>query len=496
MIWAASRFGPRGAAFSTLLTATIAVVCTAAGVGPFARPTLLQGLFSLQTFMAVAAASTLVLACAIAERDRAVAAHARSESRASFVAHASAVLSKSLSLDATVDSLTRLLVPELADWCTIVLRDLSDGLLRRVAVVHADPAKAAAVERYRATFPPEGHRGPAVLAILETREAALIPVVGDAELEATAQSPEHLEVMRQLGVSSALLVPLIARDQVSGVLSLLRSSAGQSYTTEDLALAEDLAARAGLALDNSRLYELAQRAIRAREETLAIVSHDLKNPLAAILSRAKLVEQSPPPDRALTWVTEQAEGIRRSVQQMTTLIDQLLDTEMLRSGKVSLDCQTVSARVLVEEAIASYAPNAKAHGSELVAAFGDSRAEQVEVLADRPRVLQILSNLVGNALKFTPSGGHVWLSVSPAKDAVWFEVRDDGPGIPAADQPRIFNRFWHGRGGGVGLGLFIVKQLVQAHGGDVRVLSEGQGCSLSFSLPKGGRRIQSKSRTT
>jgi two-component system, sensor histidine kinase and response regulator len=257
-----------------------------------------------------------------------------------------------------------------------------------------------------------------------------------------------------------------------------RRQLAEAHTRE---LQREQQARAQAEADMRRMEGLKQKAeaaTRARDDVLATVSHDLKNPLGTIYTSAALLldmEMSADAQR------RQLEIIRRTAQRMDRLIQDLLDVSRMEAGRFSVEPQNESARGLVLEARELLNSIATAKGIDLRLALPDY---DVAVNADRHRVLQVFSNLIGNAVKFTPEGGTVTVVVEHAGEQVNFSVHDTGSGIADVDLPRIFDRFWHGtEGGGSGLGLAIVRGVVEAHGGVVTAESTADGAVFRFSLP-------------
>ncbi|MHB8419756.1 MAG: GAF domain-containing sensor histidine kinase [Myxococcales bacterium] len=437
------------------------------------------------TLAALAGAAAIVatvaaLAIALVRRGRAL---AEKERRATFLAEASRTLVEELGYEATLNKVARLVVPAIADWCSFTAIDES-GLLRRVAVVHRDPGKQRLAEDYALRFPPTSHRPGAAHSSVVAGDGVLIPVVSDEELRRMAQSLEHLAAMRRLGASSSIVVPLFARGRVLGGLSLLRASPGHPYGEADLALAREVADRAALAIDAARLLEQAKQEIRRREDLMAIVSHDLKNPLAGVLTRANLLldRAAPEADRE-SWLRGHAEAIRRSALRMTSLIDDLLDAERAAAGHLQLALDRHPVGALIEEALSGFHGSAEERALRLRVELA---RPDLAVRCDRGRALQILSNLVANAVKHSPQGGEIVAGAAQIASEVQLWVADGGPGIAREDQPRLFDRYWHGDAGGTGLGLYIVKTLTEAHGGHAWVESEPtRGSRFCVTLPSG-----------
>jgi signal transduction histidine kinase len=238
-----------------------------------------------------------------------------------------------------------------------------------------------------------------------------------------------------------------------------------------------------VAIDNARLYERAQGAIRAREDVLSFVSHDLRNPLMGILLTTEtLLNAVHGEERRKGW--KQLERIRRGVQQMRHMIDDLLDVASLDSGRLTVKLADHDVRKLFEEMASTLAPLA---AEKRIALRFDVSPEGVTMHCDRDRVIQVLSNLIGNSIKFTPDGGSVVVAASQAGTQALVTVSDSGPGIPASVRPHIFERFWQAEETarkGRGLGLYIAKGLVEAQGGAIWVDSKpDEGTTFSFTLP-------------
>jgi signal transduction histidine kinase len=276
-------------------------------------------------------------------------------------------------------------------------------------------------------------------------------------------------------------LPLVSRGQSIGLAAAI-SREGAPFTTADAPLFAELARRASLAIDNARLYRESQQAVRAREQVLAVVSHDLRNPLSAISLGAGLLRTS---ETLGAEDREQVETIEVSAKRMNRLIDDLLDVTRLEGGKrLPVEPSSTDVHGLFAEAEELFRAQA-AVGS---VSIGYEVAPGLpRVYADRDRIMQVLSNLIGNALKFVPSGGSIGVSAASSGGEVLFSVADDGPGIPAGNLGDIFKPYWQARGAermGAGLGLKIARGIVEAHGGKIGVESEaGKGTRFYFTLP-------------
>ncbi|WP_223637805.1 PAS domain-containing sensor histidine kinase [Corallococcus sp. EGB] len=393
-----------------------------------------------------------------------------------FLADVGPRLAVSLSSRTTLATVAALAVPALADWCAVACLDGS-GRIQRMEHAAADPRMAERLRALEAASGPESVLPASLIAaVRRTGRPVLLPEPG-----ADAGDAAPWEPLRPLAPRSAILVPLRGRERDLGVLLLATSEASRRYGAREQAQAEELARRAALAIDNARLYERAEQAIRMREEVLRIVAHDLRAPLNVIQLSARMLEKHLPPGDG---PRRRLETLQKSVQRANRLIQDLLDVARMEGGSLAVERRPLEVAPLILETLEQHRGLAESRCLQLQAHVPDGVPR---VLADPERLSQILSNLLGNALKFTPEGGRVLLRVQPEAGQVRFLVSDTGPGIAAEDRPRIFERFWQAgqkRGEGAGLGLAIVKGLVEAHGGQVGVDSTpGAGSTFFFTLP-------------
>lgn len=403
-----------------------------------------------------------------------------------FLAEAGPRLAGSLESRTTLATVARLAVPTLADWCIVELVG-EEGRILAIEGAASSPEKSRQLDAFIAAQPRDvSRRGNVVMGVLQTGRPALLPEVPGGALEAIGRNPEHLALLRLLDPRSAIIVPLRARGHILGVAVLCTSDPERRYGTRDLTLAEELASRAALAIDNARLHEKSEQATRMRDEVLRVVAHDLRTPLNVISLSASTLLKRPPGQRA--GDTRPLESIRKAVERSHRLIQDLLDVARMDGGCLSVERAPVETAALVRDALELHRELAETKSLRLTA---DVPEDVPPLLADHDRVLQILSNLIGNALKFTPGGGQVSVHVVPEGDMLRFSVRDTGAGIAAGDLPHLFEPFWQARAGGregTGLGLAIVKGLVDAHGGRLWVESRlGLGSTFSFTLPAAPR---------
>lgn len=401
-----------------------------------------------------------------------------------YLTEATALLASSLEYEQTLRRVATLAVPILGDLC--VLDMVEDGALRMLALVDVDAeSERMAREMRRAYMPALGSNHP-IAQVQQSSKPILWPVITEDMLRAASTDEEHLELAVRMKSRSALFVPLAARGRVLGVLSCW--SRTRQLGAEDLVLATELARRAGLAVDHSRMYADAQRASRERDEVLAVVSHDLRNPISTIAMCASALQDPVPP--GTEDVRSMAEIIQHSADWAQRIIRDLLDATSIEAGRLSLDRKPAPAADILAATREIFLPHAQSGDIELLV---ECDADLPLMDVDRERVMQVLFNLLGNALKFTPAGGRVIVhaALDQTGTAIRISVTDTGHGIPADQLPHVFDRYWQlhrTRRGGAGLGLAIVKGIVAAHGGEVQVAStEGVGSTFTFMLPAAAR---------
>lgn len=414
------------------------------------------------------------------------------QQRLAFLAEASTLLVSSLDYETTLSSVACLAVPFLADWCAVHVAE-AEGSVHQLALAHAEMLNvglagdmqsgdgAGFLEPY-----------PVIHRVLRTSCSAFFPEIPPA-MDGTGCLDDDLASLRELGVASLMVVPLVAHGRTLGTMSFACSGAERRYSTADLALAEDLAHRAALAMDNARLYDEIQEAVRIRDEFLSSVSHDLKTPLTAIKGRAQLLRrrsQRRDERNSHDWMVEGLAQIDSTATRMSTLINELLDISRLQIGQpLELVRQPTDLVQLVRQEVAE-----RSH-QDIGQCDIEVETELPSLIGswDVDRLGRVLANLIANALKYSPEGGKIILRLTREETSGegWavLDVIDQGIGIPAADLPHIFEPFIRagnvvGRISGTGLGLAGAQRIIEQHGGTIQVTSqEGAGSTFTLRLP-------------
>ncbi|HYR08413.1 MAG TPA: ATP-binding protein, partial [Longimicrobium sp.] len=408
----------------------------------------------------------------------------RAERERELLVAAGEVFASSLEPHEMLRRIAALAVPAHADWCIIdVLSE--DGTLEVAESAAADPRKhdllRALLERYPHSDSPERHP---VGRVLQSGEPVLVPATDPAALRPVAADAEHQRLIDQLDPRSFLVVPLVARGRILGAMTLAASESGRVLGARDVEIAADLARRTALEVEKGRLVERLRHALQARDQVLAYVAHDVRSPLGGIGLLAEMLIRAPGTEEERR---RSLNSILQAARQIDRLIQDLLDASRLQAGRLRLHVAAEAVGPVIRETVLVLGPAAGQAGVELRL---DVPERVPPVLADRDRLLQVLSNLLGNAIKFTPPGGTITLGVRPAEGEMLFSVSDTGRGIEAEDLPRLFDRFWQAertREGGAGLGLAIARGLVEAHGGRIWAESRpGEGSTFSFTLPHAG----------
>ena len=396
---------------------------------------------------------------------------------------ASRVLASTLDYENTLQAVARLAVGELADWCAVDLVDENDQI-RQVVVSHKDEAKIKWAKELNKRYPSD-YAGPTGVGnVLRTGLPEIYSEISDQMLVAAARDAEHLAMMRDLQIRSALVVPMVARGRTLGAMTLISTELGRRYGDADQALALELATRAAIAIDNAQLYRSALGASDAKSAFLATISHELRTPLNAIMGYTSLLEEGI--EGALsTPQVAQLGRIRASANHLLGLIDEVLTFSRVEAGKEVVRREDVDLRALVRAAVAMVGPTANAKGIGI-----RDECREIRLDTDEGKLRQIVLNLLSNAIKFS-DGGEVTITSRVNGEMVSVAVADRGIGLAPENLERIFDPFWQveqkstRRVGGTGLGLSVSRSLARLLGGDVTVESSTKkGSTFTVTLPK------------
>ncbi|MDC0713086.1 ATP-binding protein [Stigmatella sp. ncwal1] len=410
------------------------------------------------------------------------------ETSTRFLAEASAVLSSSLDYEDTLSNVARLTVPDLADWCTVDLKQPGEPF-RRVAVAAAaseDAALARQVQHIHLDL--EKHRShPSAQAFLQQQPVLIEQIHLERFLE-NARNEEHARLIRTIRPLSFIAAPLVERGRAFGVLSFFSTRSGRRYTAKDLAFLEELAHRVALSVENARLYQEAQKAIRLRDEFLSIASHELKTPLTPLSLKLQMLsrEVKRQPDSPLRRSVEDYIVIgTRQVKKLSELVSDLLDVTRIAGGRLRLEPEPLTLDLLIREVVGRYEPEAARMGSRLQLDLQASVVGHWDLL----RLEQVITNLVDNAIKYG-AGKPIHVGLHTRGNRAKLSVRDEGIGIAPQALSRIFGRFERAVSerhyGGLGLGLYITRTIVEAMGGSIQAESAlGEGATFTLELPLG-----------
>ncbi len=409
----------------------------------------------------------------------------RSEARLRFLADASAILGESVDYRQALQRVADIAVPRLADWCAVDVLEWMGGVTP-VAIAHTDSDGLALVSEIWERWPPDPSSHGSVYEVLRTRGPILVPELSPEQLDAAAQDADHLALLRQLDLRSVVVVPLEARGEVLGALTLAQGASGRRMDEADLEVALELGRRAGAAIDVARLVWEAQENARLREEFIAVASHDMRTPLAAVRGYAQLAlreldrEAAVDPESLRRWLRD----IDASVDRLAHLVSELLDATLVRADQpVPLNLAPTTLGSILREVVERHGELTDGH--RFVVRIPE---DEPEGLWDRPRLVRVVDNLVGNAIKFSPDGGEVRLESGELDGRAFLAVSDAGIGIPASDRQRIFNPMYRGGNAGqvigTGLGLSGSRRLVELMGGTIEVASQlGKGSTFTVWLP-------------
>lgn len=400
----------------------------------------------------------------------------RTEQTLLFLAESSKSLSSLVDYRSTLQKIASLSVPHFADWCTVDMLE-GDGSVQRLAVAHVDPTKVDLAEEIYRRYPPRPDADHGVMKVLRTGEAELVPEIPSTLLQNVAHDAEHLAMLHQLCLTSYICVPLRVNDSVLGCVTFVGAGSGRHYSEADLSMAADLAHRAAVAIQNALLYQQVREADRRKDEFLAMLAHELRNPLAPIRSGLELLAIESGEHREIV------ELMQSQVEHVVRLVDDLLDVSRIMRGKVELRKQIVKLTDLIQRSVTAVRPNVDNRQQQLTVV---AEVDPIFLNADPVRIVQVIENLLTNASKYMDVNGKITLTVERHSDTAVITVQDTGVGIDKELLPHVFELFTQSSRsidraqGGLGIGLTLVQRLVEMHGGSVSAHSDGLGHGSTF----------------
>ncbi len=399
-----------------------------------------------------------------------------------FLAEASKILSSSLDYETTLKNVASLAVSQIADWCSIEMIN-KEGALQQIAVIHKNPEKVVWALKLRKDYPTNLQADVGIAKILKTGKSELYPSITEAMIKRSARDSKHLKLLKQIGMTSVMMTPLLSEQKPVGVITFISSEAKRQFTKGDLLVADELAIRASLAIDNAKLYKKAQEAVSLRDDFISVASHELKTPVTSVkiftqvlLKHAKKAAD----EKSITSL----EKMDKQIDKLTDLIYNLLNISKIQSGRLEFEKKSFVFDDMITEVIDVMQHMAVAHKIILK---GKSNCM---LYGDEDRLSQVVSNLISNAIKYSPHANKVVISVAVKGEHVKVSVRDFGIGMNKEHLDKVFGRFYRVSSNedktfpGLGIGLYISKEIINRHNGKLWVGStEGGGSTFHFTIP-------------
>jgi PAS domain S-box-containing protein len=402
----------------------------------------------------------------------------RTERMLRFLSDASSELATLVDYSSTMQRIARLAVPFFADWCVVDIID-PNGRIERVAHAHADPAQEPLLKEFVDRYPLDWNSSALSAQALRSSKPQLLEEMPDAFLEQLSRDDRQRELLDQLDPQSAVSAPILIRNSAVGSLNFVASGSRRHYSTSDVELATELARRAAIAIENARLYRDLKEAQRQKDDFLAMLAHELRNPISAIQYANELSRIAEPGEH------QASEIIERQVQNLIRLIDDLLDVSRITRDKIELRREHIDGRTILQRAVATTEPLIRSRNHSLTV---EPPAEPLPIFVDPTRAEQILVNLLSNAAKYTPEGGQITARAQAIDGSALFKIKDTGLGIPQPMLHRVFELFtqvdpsFDRSQGGLGIGLTVVRKLAELHGGSVSATSDGPGRGSEFTV--------------
>ncbi len=402
----------------------------------------------------------------------------RAEENLRFLSETGATLSALVDRASLMQLVARLAVPFFADYCVVNMIN-DDGQIERVSYAHEDPSKELLLKELWERYPLDWNSPSMVVQVLRSGKSEILMDVPRAFIERVAHDKAHFRLIEALEPRSCITVPILIREKSVGAIQFTTSQPGRRYSMADIELATEFVRRAAIAADNAQLYQELKESQRQKDNFLAMLAHELRNPLAAILYANEISKMT---DRSESPASE---IIDRQLANLSHLINDLLDVSRITGDKIQLKNEFIEGAAIVQRALATAHPLIEGRSHEL---SREISSEPMPLYVDPTRVEQILVNLLTNAAKYTQEGGKITVRAYPSDGQAVFKVQDTGIGIPSEMLPRVFELFTQvdqsldRSQGGLGIGLTVVRRLTEMHGGRVSVKSNGLGCGSEFTV--------------
>lgn len=401
---------------------------------------------------------------------------------ASFLAEASKILSSSLEYETTLQNVASLAISQIADWCIIGIIDKKEGY-QQITMQHKDPRKVKWAEAVGKEYPPAMDEKSGIAKVLRTKKPEYHPYITNEMLVAVARDARHLKLIKQLGMTSVMIVPLLLHKETIGAITFISSETKRRFTKADLSLAEELAHRASIAIENARLYKSAQDAISLRDDFISVASHELKTPVTSVKIFTQALLKAAQQHKDIKAVIG-LERMNKQIDKLTDLIYNLLDISKIQTGQLEYSMKKFSFDEMIRESVEILQQMTHQHAIILEGKIKQS------VYGDEDRLGQVISNLITNAIKYSPQANKVVIRVSHTKNHIKVSVTDFGIGMDKEHLQKVFERFYRVSGTtdqtfpGLGIGLYISKEIVSRHGGKLWVESTvGKGSTFHLTLP-------------
>lgn len=399
-----------------------------------------------------------------------------------YLAESSKILSSSLDFTTTLQTVAKLAVPQIADWCVVDMQDAKKGI-QQVALIHKDPKKIAWAKELRKRQPIDMNAKTGVPQVLRSGKPEIYPVIDDQMLKAVSKSKKELELARSIGFTSAMVVPIFSEKKPIGAITFVTTETRRHYNEADLRMAEELATRASVAIENAKLYKGSQEAITMRDDFISVASHELKTPVTSVKMFTQVLKKHSE-QIGDTKAVSHLSKMDKQINKLTELIYDLLNVSKIQAGRMEFREELFDMDKAVQEVVDILQQSESKHKILI------KGASKKKILGDEERIGQVINNLISNAIKYSPRADKVIIRLSSDTKSVYVEVQDYGIGMDKAHLERIFERFYRVYDTtdktfpGLGIGLYISSEIIKRHGGKLWVESKpGIGSIFHFSVP-------------